>query len=81
MDELQALARQIGAELSGDKTTLVYNIIDKESELPAIVPEVEAPKKKRGRPSKAEIAAREAAAGNGNYNSLTRKATVTVKVR
>ena len=65
MDELQALARQIGAELSGDKTTLVYNIIDKESELPATVPAVEAPKKKRGRPSKAEIAAREAAAGNG----------------
>jgi transcription termination factor Rho len=65
MDELQALARQIGAEMSGDKTTLVYNIIDKESELPVTTPVVEAPKKKRGRPSKAEIAAREAAAGEG----------------
>ncbi len=62
MDELHALATQIGAELSNDKTTLVYNIIDKESELPP-VPAAEAPKKKRGRPSKAETAAREAAAG------------------
>ena len=61
MDELQTLARQIGAEMSSDKTTLVCNIIDKESELPS-TPVVEAPKKKRGRPSKAEIAAREAAA-------------------
>ena len=62
MDELHALATQIGAELSNDKTTLVYNIIDKESELPP-VPAAEAPKKKRGRPTKAEAAAREAAAG------------------
>ncbi len=61
MDELHALASQIGAELSNDKTTLVYNIIDKESELPP-VPAAEAPKKKRGRPSKAEVAAREKAA-------------------
>ena len=58
MDELHALATQIGAELSNDKTTLVYNIIDKESELPP-VPAAEAPKKKRGRPTNAERAARD----------------------
>ena len=74
MDELHALATQIGAELSDDKTTLVYNIIDKESELPT-TPATEAPKKKRGRPSKAEIAAREAAAAN---DGSTEKATENV---
>ena len=58
MDELHALAISIGAELSADKTTIIYNIIDKESELPVVSVE-EAPKKKRGRPSKSEVAARE----------------------
>ena len=33
MDELHALATNIGAEQNEDQTTLIYNIIDKESEV------------------------------------------------
>jgi hypothetical protein len=33
MDELHTLASKIGAEQSDDQITLIYNIIDKESEV------------------------------------------------
>ena len=54
MDELHALATQLGAEQSDDQITLIYNIIDKESEVGSMnVPAAPQPKK-RGRKSKAE---------------------------
>ena len=54
MDELHALADQIGAEQSNDQITLIYNIIDKESEVGSMEVSAEAKSKKRGRKSKAE---------------------------
>ena len=63
MDELQELANRIGAEMSQDKLELIYNIIDKESEIGSITqPDEEAKPKKRGRKSKAEKEAEAAAA-------------------
>lgn len=54
MDELHALAAKIGAEQSDDQITLIYNIIDKESEVGSMEVPAEAKPKKRGRKSKAE---------------------------
>ena len=54
MDELHALAAKIGAEQSDDQITLIYNIIDKESEVGSMEASAEAKSKKRGRKSKAE---------------------------
>ena len=54
MDELHALAAKIGAEQSDDQITLIYNIIDKESEVGSIEVSAEAKTKKRGRKSKIE---------------------------
>ncbi len=54
MDELRALATSIQAEQDDDKTTLIYNIIDKQSEVGSAEVQVEAKPKKRGRKSKAE---------------------------
>ncbi|MCM1515838.1 MAG: transcription termination factor Rho [Paraprevotella sp.] len=54
MDELHALATNIGAEQSDDQTTLIYNIIDKESEVGSTEASTEIQPKKRGRKSKAE---------------------------
>lgn len=54
MDELHALASKIGAEQSDDQITLIYNIIDKESEVGSMEVSTEAKPKKRGRKSKAE---------------------------
>ena len=54
MDELHALAAKIGAEQSNDQITLIYNIIDKESEVGSMEVSAEAKSKKRGRKSKAE---------------------------
>ena len=53
MDELQALAQKANAEMSEDRSTLIYNIIDAESLMTAnnAVP------KKRGRKPKAEAEA------------------------
>ncbi|MCH5168739.1 MAG: transcription termination factor Rho [Prevotellaceae bacterium] len=48
--ELTALAREIGAELSDNHTTLIYNILDAQS----LQAPVEQKPKKRGRKSKAE---------------------------
>ena len=50
MDELQALAQKANAEMSEDRSTLIYNIIDAESLMTAnnAVP------KKRGRKPKAK---------------------------
>ena len=58
--ELTALAGKLGAELSNDQTTLIYNILDAQS----LQAPVEPAPKKRGRKSKKEleaIAAEEAA--------------------
>ena len=54
MDELHALAAKIGAEQSDDQITLIYNIIDKESEVGSMEVPAEAKPKKRGRKPKAE---------------------------
>ena len=54
MDELHALAAKIGAEQSDDQITLIYNIIDKESEVGSMEASTEAKSKKRGRKPKAE---------------------------
>jgi transcription termination factor Rho len=54
MDELHALASKIGAEQSDDQITLIYNIIDKESEVGSMEVPAEVKPKKRGRKSKAE---------------------------
>ena len=54
MDELHALATKIGAEQSDDQKTLIYNIIDKESEVGSMEVSTNAKPKKRGRKSKAE---------------------------
>ena len=54
MDELHALATKIGAEQSDDQITLIYNIIDKESEVGSMEVSTNAKPKKRGRKSKAE---------------------------
>ena len=54
MDELHALAAKIGAEQSDEQITLIYNIIDKESEVGSMEVSAEAKPKKRGRKSKAE---------------------------
>ena len=60
MDELKSLASDIGAEYSEDKITLVYNIIDKESEVGSKEIAASAQPKKRGRKSKAEKEAEKA---------------------
>lgn len=60
MDELHALAASIGAEQDDDQTTLIYNIIDKESEVGSEETPVMPMPKKRGRKSKAEKEALEA---------------------
>lgn len=54
MDELHTLASKIGAEQSDDQITLIYNIIDKESEVGSMEVPAEVKPKKRGRKSKAE---------------------------
>ena len=54
MDELHALAIKIGAEHSDDQITLIYNIIDKESEVGAMEVPTETKTKKKGRKSKKE---------------------------
>ena len=52
-EQLVELGLSIGAQMSNDKMSLIYNIIDKESTMPA------AEKPKRGRPKKAETPAEE----------------------
>ena len=70
MDELQELANRIGAEMSQDKLELIYNIIDKESEIGSITqPDEEAKPKKRGRKSKAEKEAEAAAEAASDVRS------------
>lgn len=54
MDELHDLAQKIGAEHSDDQITLIYNIIDKESEVGSMDIPVESKTKKRGRKTKVE---------------------------
>ncbi len=57
-EQLVELGLSIGAQMSNDKMSLIYNIIDKESTMP-VQPAAE-PSKKRGRPKKkAESAAEE----------------------
>ena len=51
-EQLVELGMSIGAQMSNDKMSLIYNIIDKESTMP-IQPEAEKTKK-RGRPKKEE---------------------------
>ena len=60
MDELKSLASNIGAEPSEEKITLVYNIIDKESEVGSKELVASEQPKKRGRKSKAEKEAEKA---------------------
>ena len=60
MDELHALATKIGAEQSDDQITLIYNIIDKESEVGSMEASADHKPKKRGRKPKAEKEADEA---------------------
>ncbi len=55
MDALKALATELNAEMSNDPTTLIYNIIDAESMLPAQKPEGE----KKARKTKAKTKAEE----------------------
>ena len=81
MDELQELANRIGAEMSQDKLELIYNIIDKESEIGSITqPDEEAKPKKRGRKSKAEKAA-EAAAEAASETEVSQQAETKPKKR
>ncbi len=60
-EELVELGLSVGAQMSNDVTALIYNIIDKESEIEARKQAVEKPKAKRGRPTKAQQEARAAA--------------------
>ena len=55
MDALEALAKDLNAELSEDRTTLIYNIIDAESVITATGSRT-TEKKKRTRKAKAETA-------------------------
>ena len=81
MDELQELANRIGAEMSQDKLELIYNIIDKESEIGSITqPDEEAKPKKRGRKSKAEKEA-EAAAEADSETEVSQQAETKPKKR
>ncbi|MCD8302682.1 MAG: transcription termination factor Rho [Prevotellaceae bacterium] len=61
-EELVELGLSVGAQMSNDVTALIYNIIDKESEIEAQKQAVDKPKAKRGRPTKAQQEARAAAA-------------------
>ncbi len=61
-EELVELGLSVGAQMSNDVTALIYNIIDKESEIEAQKQAVEKPKTKRGRPTKAQQEAKAAAA-------------------
>ena len=69
MDELHALAAKIGAEQSDDQITLIYNIIDKESEVGSMDVSAEVKPKKRGRKSKAEKEAEAALNGADSQES------------
>ena len=61
LDELKAMAKEFKAEITDDKTQLIYNIIDAESLLSSqTVSETKKPAK-RGRKSKAEKEALEKA--------------------
>ena len=51
-EQLVELGLSIGAQMSNDKMSLIYNIIDKEATLPSDTPASEKPK--RGRPKKAK---------------------------
>ena len=51
-EQLVELGLSIGAQMSNDKMSLIYNIIDKEATLPSDAPASEKPK--RGRPKKAK---------------------------
>ena len=64
--ELTALAGEIGAELSDDQTTLIYNILDAQS----LQAPVETKPKKRGRKSKAEKAAIEQEPNEASQEAL-----------
>ncbi len=77
MTDLNALAQQLGAELSDDQTTLIYNILDAQSL--QTVSEAPAPKK-RGRKSKAEKEALALAAAN-NAATATEEAPATVTAK
>ncbi len=81
MDELQELASKIGAEMSQDKLELIYNIIDKESEIGSTTqPDEEAKPKKRGRKSKAEKEA-EAASQAAEETGASQQAEIKPKKR
>lgn len=76
MDELHALAQEIGAEHSDDQITLIYNIIDKESEVGSMDIPTESKPKKRGRKSKVEKeveVTKEAENAQNNNNDDTTK--------
>ena len=66
-EQLVELGMSIGAQMSNDKMSLIYNIIDKESTMPS---STQTEKVKRGRPKKAESESKEEA-----------KTTETVKAK
>ncbi len=61
-EQLVELGMSVGAQMSNDMTALIYNIIDKESEVDSQKQGEEKPKAKRGRKPKAETLATRAAA-------------------
>jgi len=70
-EQLVELGLSIGAQMSNDKTELIYNIIDRESTMPS---EAQPEKPKRGRPKKAEKAADEAKGKNKKDKDKEEKA-------
>ncbi len=72
-EELVELGLSIGAQMSNDITALIYNIIDKESEVEAQKQSDEAPKRK-GRPRK------ETAEGEKNKTTTMRKKNTAKEV-
>ena len=64
-EQLVELGLNIGAQMSNDKMTLIYNIIDKESTMPTTAVE----KPKRGRPKKTEDKPEEVNAKEEKKNS------------
>ncbi len=72
-EELVELGLSIGAQMSNDITALIYNIIDKESEVEAQKQSDEAPKRK-GRPRK------ETAEGEKNKTTTIRKKNTAKEV-
>ncbi len=70
-EQLVELGLSIGAQMSNDKTELIYNIIDRESTMPS---DAQPEKPKRGRPKKAEKAADEAKGKNKKDKDKEEKA-------